>query len=237
MERFTVVFGSEKQSDAPEVKSKGKIVTFRRLTPFAGLGRIRRPYDLSAALGWGFFAGIWGSGKCQSQNGRAADILPFKAFTFCNHRGVNRRRRILTIVACGLVALLLVAMFSTRRKEGVPLSDIDALNTALIHEGFKVQSLGMIDEALISQIPVVKTIVSKFYPDIRKVGMNRSYTRDGSKMGIDYIMRNGEAVDISVSADAVYCARARKIVRELSDLNPNVSIWLRTNDPPIATKR
>jgi hypothetical protein len=196
-----------------------------------------RSYDLSAALGWGFFTGIWGSGKCQSQNGRAADILSFKAFTFCNHRDVNRRRRILTILACGLVALLLPAMFSTHRKAGVPLSAIEELNTALIHEGFKVQSLGMIDEALISRIPGVKTIVTKFYPDIRKEGMNRSYSKDGSKMGIDYIMRNGEAVDISVSADVAYCSRARKIVRELSDLNPNVTIWFRTNDPPIATNR
>ena len=25
--------------------------------------------------------------------------------------------------------------------------------------------------------------------------------------------------------------------RELAQLNPNLSIWLRTNDPPIATKR
>jgi hypothetical protein len=207
------------------------------LTPFIDLARITRPYDLSAVLGWGFFAGIWGSGRCQSTERADSRYSSFKAFTFWNDLNVNRRRRILSILACGLVALFLAAMFSTRRKDGVPLSAIDELNSALIHEGFSVQTLGMIDETLISQIPVVKTIAGKFYPDIRKEGMNRSYSKDGSKMGIDYLLRHGEAVDISVSADVEFCARARKIVRELSDLNPNLSIQLRTNDPPIATKR
>lgn len=32
---------------------------------------------MSAALGWGFFTGIWGSGKCWFQNGRAADLFFF----------------------------------------------------------------------------------------------------------------------------------------------------------------
>jgi hypothetical protein len=164
-------------------------------------------------------------------------FLSFKAFTFCNHRNVNGRRRILTIITCGLVALLLAAMFSTRRQEGVAVSAIDALETALIKDGFKVQKLMWIDETLVSQIPGVRTIVAEVYPEYRKKGMNRSYSKDDSKIGIDYILRRDEALDISVSADPVHAGRARKIMRELSDLNPNVSVWFRTNEPPIATKK
>jgi hypothetical protein len=197
-----------------------------------------RLYDLSAALGWGFFAGIWGSGKCQSQNGRAADFFLFKAFTFCKHGNVNRRRRILTILACGFVALLLAAMFSTRSRDSVPISAIDALNAALLQDGFtNVQTLRMVDEIAISRLPGVKTIVTTFYPEARKERVNRSYEKGGAKLGIDYTMRRGEAVDLSLPADVEHCARARKMARELAALNPNLAIWLRTNDPPIATKR
>jgi hypothetical protein len=45
-------------------QTPSKIVTLESLTREVRLGRMRRPDDLSAALGWGFFAGIWGSGKC-----------------------------------------------------------------------------------------------------------------------------------------------------------------------------
>src|SRR3954467_4602056 len=102
------------------------------------MGRLSRPYDLSAALGWGFFAGIWGSGKCQFQNGRAADIPSFKAFTFCNHQLVNRRRRILMLVGCGLVVRLVAAMFSSRRRDSVPDSVISGLHDGLIRDGFNL---------------------------------------------------------------------------------------------------
>ena len=165
-------------------------------------------------------------------------FFSFKAFTFCDHRNVNRRRRILTILACGLVALFLTAMFSTRPRDGVPISAIEALNAALVRDGFtNDQTVMSVDEIALAGIPGVKTIVSAVYPDYRKQRVNRSYSKDGAKLGIDYTLVRDHAIEISIPADAAHCAEARKMARELAALNPNLSIWLRTNDPPIATKR
>jgi len=153
-------------------------------------------------------------------------------------QNVNRRRRILTIIACGLVALLLALLFSSRRSDAVPLSAIDGLHGALIHDGFKMdQSLMSVDEIYVSRIPGVRSIVAAFYPDFRKQRMNRSYSKDGAKLGFDYDVRGEQALNVSLSADAQHCARTRTIARELSAMNPNLAIWLRTNDPPIAAKR
>jgi hypothetical protein len=194
----------------------------------------------SAALGWGFFTGIWGSGKCQFQNGRAADILfSFEAFTFCNDQHVNRRRRLLTIVGCGLVALLAAMMFSARPKESVPMSAIVDVHEALMREGFNMdRSQTAVDEIALPRIPGLKSVVSTFHPDYRKQSVNRSYSKNGAKLGIDYGVRGeNEAIDVALPADAEHCARARKIARELAALNPNLKIWLRTNEPPVAKSR
>jgi hypothetical protein len=149
---------------------------------------------------------------------------------------VNRRRRILTIVACGLVALLLTLMFSSRRRNTVPLSAIGGLHDALIRDGFKLdQKVISIDEiAVPSQW---RSVVAAFYPGYRKQTVNRSYSKDEAKLGIDYIERGEEALNVSLPADVPHCARARRMARELSALNPNLTIWLRTNQPPIVTKR
>jgi len=165
-------------------------------------------------------------------------FFSFKAFTFCDHRNVNRRRRIFAIVACGLAGLLLAAMFSTRPKDGVPVSAIEALHTGLLQRGFtNDQTVMSVDEIALAGIPGVKTIVSAVYPDYRKQRVNRSYSKQGARLGIDYTLRRDNAVEISIPADEPHCAEARKMARELAALNPNLSIWLRTNDPPIATKR
>jgi hypothetical protein len=223
---------------AEVLRKSPEFVTYARLTAFHGLGRISRSYDLSAALGWGFFAGIWGSGKCQLQNGRAADFFLSRRSRFAIIRSVNRRRRIFTVLACGLAALLLLAMFSTRPKNSVPISAINSLNAALLQDGFtNDQTVMSVDEIALAGVPGAKAIVSTFYPDYRKQRVNRSYLKDGAKLGIDYTLRRDQAVEISLPADAAHCARARKMARELAELNPNLSIWLRTNDPPIATKR
>jgi hypothetical protein len=165
-------------------------------------------------------------------------FLPFKAYTFCNHQTVNRRRRLLTIFVCGLVALFTAVMISSRRKDSVPIAAIEALNAALLQDGYADdKSVTSIDELALPPIPGVKAIVGTFYPDYRKQRVNRSYSKDGAKLGIDYTVRGAVAADVSLPADAEHCARARKMARELSALNPNLAIWLRTNDPPIATKR
>jgi hypothetical protein len=152
---------------------------------------------------------------------------------------VNRRRRLLTIVGCGLVALLAAMMFSARPKKSVPMSAIVDVHEALIREGFNMdRSQTAVDEMVLPRIPGVKFVVSTFHPNYRKQLVNRSYSKDGGTLGIDYAVRGeNEAIDVALPADAVHCARARKIARELAALNPNLKIWLRTNEPPIATKR
>jgi hypothetical protein len=50
-------------------------------------------------------------------------------------------------------------------------------------------------------------------------------------------VRGEEAVNVWLPADPAHCARARKLARELSAINPNLAIWLRTNEPPIAKNR
>ena len=199
---------------------------------------MRRPNSSSAALGWGFFAGIWGSGKCQFQNGRAADFFLSRRSRFVIIQNVNRRRRILTIVACGLVALLLALMFSSRRKDTVPLVAITALQGALSRDGFTTgQSTRSVDEIALPRVPGLRSLVSAFYPEYRKERVNLSYSKEGAKLGIDYDVRGEQALNISLSADAAHCGRAREMARRLSEENPNLTIWLRTNDPPIAAKR
>ena len=59
-------------------RKSGKIRNIRGLDAVGWVGKDAAVLTiLSAALGWGFFAGIWGSGKCQFQNGRAADSFFF----------------------------------------------------------------------------------------------------------------------------------------------------------------
>jgi hypothetical protein len=72
--------------------------------------------------------------------------------------------------------------------------------------------------------------LSRIYRNYRSQSANRLYSKNGAKLGIDYGMRGTEAVNISLPADPELCARARKIARELSALNPNLSISLRTNE-------
>lgn len=94
-----------------------------------------------------------------------------------------------------------------------------------------------VDEIALGRIPGVKFVVSTFYPDYRKQSVNRSYSKDGAKLGIDYRLRGEEAMDVWLPADAIHCARARALARELSAINPKLTIWLRTNEPPIAKSR
>ena len=129
-------------------------------------------------------------------------------------------------------------MFSSQRKDSVPLVEIDGLHQALIRDGFKLdQNLMSVDEMVVSRIPGVRSIVSAFYPASRKQSVNRIYSKDGAKLGIDYEVRGEQALAISMPADAAHCGRARKMAAELSAINPNMIVWLRTNDPPIAAKR
>lgn len=165
-------------------------------------------------------------------------FLPFKVFTFCNHPNVNHRRRILTVFACGLVALLVALMFSSRRKDTVPLAAIIVLEGALSRDGFTEGPSSMsVDEIALPRIPGLRSLVSAFYPEYRKQTVNHSYSKDGAKLGIDYEVRGVEALNVSLSADAAHCKRARQMAQKLSEGNPNLTIWLRTNQPPIATKR
>jgi hypothetical protein len=98
-------------------------------------------------------------------------------------------------------------------------------------------SLMSVDEMVVSRIPGVRSIVAAFYPDYRKQRMNRSYSKDSAKLGLNYAVRGEHALNVWLWADAAHCARARKMAGELSATNPKIMIWLRTNDPPIATKR
>jgi hypothetical protein len=152
-------------------------------------------------------------------------------------QNVNRRRRILTLIACGLVALLVAVMFAARPKQSVPLSAINELHESLIRDGFRLdQDLKMVDEIQVSRIRAVQAVAAVFYPDARKEQVNRSYSKDGAKLGINYGVLGENAVDVSLPADAMHCAKARKIARDLAELNPNLTISLRTNDPPTLSR-
>jgi hypothetical protein len=154
---------------------------------------------------------------------------------------VTRKTRFLVLLLAIAFALSFASVLMlARQSRTIPISAIDQMEAAMLRDGFKTEDNTMfVDElALGPATPAKRWILGAVYPGYQNRGAHRVYIRDGARLGLDFGMRGTNlALNMSISADPQNNARARKIVRELSALNPNLAISLQTNPPATSSSR
>jgi hypothetical protein len=149
-------------------------------------------------------------------------------------------KRVVFVICAGIAiaATVFLLLSSANPNKTAPLAAINAIDAQLLKEGFQLdQRLIMKDEIVLGPANPAKTwLLSRIYPGYQTRSENRTYLRAGAKLGIDFGLRGNSVLNVSVSADPAETAQARKIQRELSDINPNLTIWLRTNTTTAATR-
>jgi len=148
-------------------------------------------------------------------------------------------KRVILVLCAGIAiaAIMFLLLSSVNPDKTAPIAAITAIDAQLLKEGFQLdQRLIMKDEIVLGPANPAKTwLLSRIYPGYQTRSENRSYSRGGAKLGIDFGLRGNFVLNVSLSADPAETAQARKIQRELSGINPNLAIWLRTNATTAAT--
>ena len=148
----------------------------------------------------------------------------------------NRRHSIARTILWAIPLLLFTLwLCGAAPSQSIAISSIDDVERLLVLEGFKVdERLMMIEEIALGPLnPTKKWILSRIIPAYQTRSSNRRYSRNGSKLGIDFGIRDDQALAVTITCDPDLSSRARAVAYTLGKSNPSAPILIRINPPSI----
>ena len=164
------------------------------------------------------------------------DFLDPAAPPFNSWRMSNRRHSIARTILWAIPLLLFTLwLCGAGPSQSIAISSVDDVERLLVLEGFKVdERVMMVDEIALGPLnPMKKWILSRVIPTYQTRSTNRRYSRNGSKLGIDFGIRDDQAIGVTVTCDPDLISRARAVAYTLGKSNPSAPILIRINSPRV----